>query len=107
MALSKCLEQGTLTFIVDLSIASKTRYLLHREIQDHIEQYIQQKSLAKPQNRAMIRLDEMLAKAVGAVKPKADMPAEDVILRKEKIVEQMKGEMAEAVRVGGSNGMIR
>lgn len=55
----------------------------------------------------MIRLDEMLAKAVGAVKPKADMPAEEVILRKEKIVEQMKGEMAEAVRVGGSNGMIR
>ncbi|KAI5453409.1 hypothetical protein NCC49_005888 [Naganishia albida] len=85
----------------------KTRYLSHREIQDHIEQYIQQQGLAKPQNRAMIRLDESLAKAVGAVKPKADMPAEEVTLRKEKIVEKMKGEMAEAVRVGGPDGAIR
>lgn len=55
----------------------------------------------------MIRLDESLAKAVGAVKPKADMPAEEVTLRKEKIVEKMKGEMAEAVRVGGPDGAIR
>lgn len=96
-----------MTFIVDLLTPSKTRYLLHREIQDHVEQYIQQKSLAKPQNRAMIRLDEVLAKAIGEVKPKADMPTEEVTLRKEKIIEKMKGEMAEAVRVGGSNGMIR
>lgn len=88
-------------------IFRKSRYLTHRNIQDHIEQYIQGKGLAKPQNRAMIRLDEMLAKATGAVKPRADMPSEEVILRKEKVIERMKGEMAEAVRVGGPNGTIR
>lgn len=93
--------------ITDIWTSRKTRYLLHREIQEHIERYIQEESLAEPQNRAMIRLDESLAKAVGAVKPKAEMPADEVILRKEKIVEKMKGEMAEAVRVGGPDGAIR
>lgn len=79
----------------------------HREIQDHLERYIQDKALAKPQNRAVIRLDMPLAKAIGAIKPKAEMPPEDITSRKEGIVEKMKGEMAEAVRVGGANGAVR
>ncbi|KAJ9122314.1 hypothetical protein QFC22_001735 [Naganishia vaughanmartiniae] len=85
----------------------KNRYLTHRDIQDHIDKYIQTNSLAKPQNRALIRLDEALAKSVGLVKPKSDMPSEEIALRKEKIVEKMKGEMVEAVRLGGEHGSIR
>jgi hypothetical protein len=88
-------------------IQRKTRYMTHREIQDHVERYIQDKGLAKPQNRAMIRLDMSLAKAIGAIKPKAEMPPEEIALRKEGIVEKMKGEMVEAVRIGGVDGNIR
>ena len=81
--------------------------MTHREIQGLMERYVQDKGLAKPQNRAVIRLDISLAKAIGAVKPKAEMPPDEITLRKESVVDKMKGEMAEAVRVGGPNGSIR
>lgn len=81
--------------------------MTHREIQDHVERYIQEKGLANPQNRAMIRLDVSLAKAIGVIKPKAEMPPEVIALRKEGIVEKLKGEMAEAVRIGGIDGHTR
>lgn len=81
--------------------------MTHREIQELLERYIHDKGLAKPQNRAVIRLDMSLAKAIGAIKPKAEMPPDEITLRKEGIAEKMKGEMAEAVRVGGPSGSIR
>jgi hypothetical protein len=46
--------------------------MTHREIQGLMERYVQDKGLAKPQNRAVIRLDISLAKAIGAVTESRD-----------------------------------